>query len=183
MRSKALSVAFLVGAFGCGGRASEDSRGDTAGAPSGSNASGSTSGASGTINGICPNCMYGLGGAGGYTAGSLNVLLACAPSGGAQPPALCTSDVVVGAPCYTTAFPLCSTSDYSATIVCGLPGSCIPPADSGSYDSANPCVGACATAGAICQWGVNLSGGGVSTYMCCSDAGRLTWLLGDCSSR
>jgi len=168
MKSRALPVAFLVLAFGCGGRAAEDSGGGGAGAPtSGGNQAASISGASGgsaVINGICPDCA--------------NVLLACAPSGGAQPPALCASDVVVGADCDATAFPLCSTSDYSATIVCGLPGSCLPPADAGSYDSANPCVGPCATAGAICRWPLNQS-----TYMCCSDAGSLTWLLGDCTSR
>lgn len=178
MKSKTLSVALLVMSFGCGGRAAEESSGNSAGA--------SSSDGGGLSRCAGATCSDGVGGgssAAGVDGGtpSPNVLVACAPTvGGVEPPPLCTTEYTTGLPCDSATFQICSALGYEAEIWCGRPGFCEPPTDAGSYNLPNPCQGSCDTVGARCQYAVNESGGGVSNYMCCPAAGGPMWLMADC---
>jgi hypothetical protein len=181
--------------FGCGGRAVEESGGNSAGASSSTgSAARPNSNAGGpneiTIGGLpgCAgtNCSGGVGGgssAAGVDGGAPNpdVLVACAPAaGGAQPPPLCTTEYTLGLPCNSATFQICAVPSYQAVIWCGRAGFCAPPPDAGPYNLPNPCEGPCDTIGATCQYAVNQSGGGVSNYMCCADVGGPMWLMADC---
>lgn len=163
-----LAFVILIGAAGCGGKASEQTgRGAS---PASSTAVGPDSGA-----GIAGN-------GGGANAA---VLVACAPAvGGAQPRPRCTTEYAVGSPCDPTTFQICSSLGYQAEIWCGRPAYCATPAPLPGEAGTNPCIGSCATLDEMCQWQINQFGGGVSPYVCCrDDDGGLVWVGGtDCSS-
>ena len=169
-----LGLLGLFGLVGCSGRASQNAPDDMA------TAGGSGDGGSGANSGGASGKGGGSGAAGSSGAASANVLLLCQSPGGAQPPPLCTTQYTIGAACDPTTFYLCST--MTAEIVCGPPGSCIPPSDAGFTTLPNPCVGSCASYGLTCLYQVNTGGGGVSEYTCCFGDGGLAWAPGGCPS-
>jgi hypothetical protein len=171
------SVGVLLGLLalvGCGARASQNAPDDitTAGGGGAGGSKASSGGAGGKGDG--------RGVAGSSGAASANVLLACHSPGGAQPPPQCTTQYTLGMDCDPATFYLCSTMGYTAEIVCGPPGSCIPPSDAGLTNLPNPCVGSCASYGLTCLYQVNTGLGGVSDYTCCFGDGGLAWLPGAC---
>jgi hypothetical protein len=161
-------VALVIVLAGCGGHTTQPSSSDGTGGLGGTNATGVGGSSSGS-------------GGAGNTA-NINVLLACAPPGGAQPPPRCPTEYTVGEACDAATFTLCSDLGYTAQIVCGPPHSCLPPTDAGPFNQPNPCVGSCPALKQSCSWAPGSNGGGVSPFVCCHDGdGGLSWQLGtDC---
>lgn len=156
-----------VALAGCGGHATQPSTSDT------------TAGAGGmSAEGVGGSSM-GLGGVGGTA--TTDVILTCAPPGGAQPPPRCTTEYTAGTACDPATFKLCSALEYTTQMVCGPPHSCLPPDDAGPFNPANPCVGSCPSLNQTCSWAPSPNGG-VSSFVCCHDGdGGISWKLGtDC---